>query len=301
MPRRRPRWRTAAARESALQEASPNYGQLVQAATSATDVLRALRPGEAFAAVILTEKGGWTFVLRDGMVQAGHIDAGAAQIGTLVERVRKGMEPGLPAFDVAAAAQIYTSVFGPVQGALDGVKALTVAPTGSLLSLPFGVMLTGPADSAHLSTAPWLVRTMAIGHVPSAANFVALRRVANGSKAPAPWFGFGDFQPVTLAQARRSFPARCGNAAAQLAGLPPLPSARQELDDRPQADRRRAAIRAARGGVHRPRGEAAGPVGVSGAALRHARDPADGPAMRDRAGSRDQCTTGRVGRARGRC
>ena len=67
-----------------------------------------------------------------------------------------------------------------------------VAPSGPLLSLPFAVLLTGPADPARLAEAPWLIREMTISHVPSAANFVVvapdcgdLARVASRGSASA--------------------------------------------------------------------------------------------------------------------
>lgn len=219
-----------ASQESALQAAAPNYDQLIQQATSAEDVLQALKPHEAFVAVTLTARDGWTFLLRDGTVTVTPIDGGAKTIDPLVTRIRKAMEPDLPPFDVEAAQGLYKAVFGGLNDGLDGVEALTVAPSGSLLSLPFAVLLTGPADAANLAKAPWLARAMAIGHVPSAGNFVALRRIATASKGTTPWFGFGDFRPVTLAQAQRSFPASCGESATLFARLPPLPSARQELE-----------------------------------------------------------------------
>src|ERR1019366_8052023 len=101
-----------------------------------------------------------------------------------------------------------------------------IAPTGPLLSLPFEVLLTGPADLGKLAEAPWLVREATITHVPAATNFVSLRKVANSSAAAKPWFGFGDFRPVTAAQAAGSFPmAQCGDSGRLLASLPPLPGA----------------------------------------------------------------------------
>lgn len=110
------------------------------------------------------------------------------------------------------------------------MKALVVAPTGALLSLPFAVLLTGPTQPNDLANAPWLIRQMTIAHVPSAANFVALRKAGN-SRSAHPWFGFGGFRPVTLAQAEASFPgAACAGSARELASLPPLPSAQRELD-----------------------------------------------------------------------
>jgi len=113
---------------------------------------------------------------------------------------------------------------------LEGAKSLVVVPSGPLLSMPFALLLTGPANASDLSGAPWLIRQMTIAHVPSAANFVALRK-AGSSRASHPWFGFGGFHPVTLAQAEATFPgATCSESAKLFASLPPLPFAQRELD-----------------------------------------------------------------------
>ncbi len=220
--------RTLADREADLQAAAPNFGQLLQQVTAAGDILRVLRPGEAFAQITLADDGGWTFLLHDGMVQAGRIRGGSNLVDPLVSRIRASMNSATPEFDAAASETLYTALFAGLPGGLDGVQAMTVAPTGSLLSLPFGVLLTGRADPSNLGGAPWLARKMSVGHLPSAGNFVSLRKLA-ASQAPRPWFGFGDFRPVTATQARRSFGPACGDSAALLAGLPPLASAKQEL------------------------------------------------------------------------
>jgi CHAT domain-containing protein len=118
-----------------------------------------------------------------------------------------------------------------VAQSLDGVTALVIAPDGPLLSLPFGVLLSGPAEPDKLASAPWLVRKFAVADVPAAANFVSLRKIAGTSHASRPWFGFGNFRPITLAQAERSFPgATCADSARLLAGLPALPYTLKELD-----------------------------------------------------------------------
>lgn len=232
--------RAAAAREKAteadqaLQAASPNYGQLVQEVATAHDVLAALHPKEAFASVALSDTDGWTFLLRDGRIALGQVQGGTPHVTELVKRFRASMDiPGgsPPPFDRAAAQELYTAVFGGVRPALDGAGALVVAPTGPLLSVPFGALLTGPADPAALSGAPFLIKALTVAHVPAAANFVSLRKVAGNSRARQPWFGFGDFRNVTLAQAQHSFPSSaCANSARLLAQLPPLPGARIELD-----------------------------------------------------------------------
>ncbi|HTI80758.1 MAG TPA: CHAT domain-containing protein [Acetobacteraceae bacterium] len=220
--------------DAALQAASPNYGQLVQQVASAKDVFAALHPAEAFAAITLGSDKGWIFLLHSGTITVSRIDGGVKQIAALVRRIRAGIElttAGLPTFDIPDDQKLYQMTLGGVAGALQGVKSLVVAPAGPLLSLPFEVLLTGPAQDTDLASAPWLARQFTIAHVPAPSNFVSLRKIAAGSRAARPWFGFGDFQPVTLAQAEKSFPGDgCGDSAKLLSELALLPGARKELD-----------------------------------------------------------------------
>ena len=219
--------------DTALQAASPNYGQLVQQVVPASDVFASLHEGEAFAAIALGEDDGWVFLLRKGEISVSRIDAGIKEIAGLVRKVREGIEitETLPTFDIADAQSLYRLTLGGVAHQLDGAKSLVIAPAGPLLSLPFEVLLTGPADPANLAAAPWLVQRFTIAHVPAPSNFVSLRRVASSSRASHPWFGFGGFNPITLAQAQRAFPnPTCAESARLLASLPPLPYAQKELE-----------------------------------------------------------------------
>ncbi|MBV9758197.1 MAG: CHAT domain-containing protein [Alphaproteobacteria bacterium] len=218
-----------------LQQASPNYGQLVQDVVPTAEVQRSLAPEEAFAAITLSDTGGWTFAVRPRRIAVAKIEGGGRpRMAELVKRLRAGAEPtttALPRYDVDAAHAIYADTLGRLEPQLEGVKALVVAPSGPLLSIPFGVLLTGPADADHLGEAPWLLRRFTIAHVPAASNFVALRKIAGGSRATQPWFGFGDFRPATLAQAERTFTgAECLESAKLFAGLPALPYSRRELE-----------------------------------------------------------------------
>ncbi len=225
--------RTLASKNEALQAASPRYGSLVQTAVEAREVLAALRPNEAFCSIVLGGDGGWSFLLRDGQVSVAPISGGEARMAALVARVRVSLDAGTtppPPFDTAAASELYQAIFGRFAAQLKTAQAMTVAPSGPLLSIPFELLLTGQADPASLATAPWLVQRMVIAHVPAPANFVGLRKLAGTSRASAPWFGFGDFQRVSLAQAQASFPpAACGDSARLLADLAPLPGATHEL------------------------------------------------------------------------
>ncbi len=219
--------------DAALQAAAPNYGQLVQQVVPAADVLSALRPNEALISITLSKHAGWSFLLRAGAIDAAPVKGDAAAVTALVQRVRASIESPtgtLPKFDTAAAQSLYDATLAPVATRLSGVTALVVAPSSALLSLPFPLLLTGPADPDNLADAPWLIRQMTVAHVPSAANFVALRK-AGSSRAVHPWFGFGGFRPVTLAQAEATFRgAACAGSAQLFASLPTLPFAQRELD-----------------------------------------------------------------------
>jgi CHAT domain-containing protein len=222
--------------EAAVRTLSPNYGQLVQDVVPASAVFAALHPNEAFIALFLSKTSGWAFALRNGDIAIAKIDGGIGAVGPLVTAIRAGIEKtevnSLPTFDIDDARHLYDLTIGGVAKEIKGASSLVIAPTGPLLSLPFEVLLTGPADLGKLAEAPWLLREATITHVPAATNFVSLRKVANASAATKPWFGFGDFRPVSVAQAQRSFPVGpCGDSGSLLAALPALPGAVKELDN----------------------------------------------------------------------
>lgn len=219
----------------AIQAASPRLSGLVQETASVQEVQSVLGTGEALATIVLGETEGWTFVIRhDGLTMA-RIDGGAKRVDALVTRIRATMLPDaenrVPAFDTAAAAELYAAVLGPVQPALQDLTQLTVSATGSLLSVPFNLLLTAPWTDADLHDAPFLIRRVAVSHVPSPGGFVNLRRSARVLRASRSWFGMGDFRPPTPSQARATFPSdTCGDSARMLASLSPLPGALRELE-----------------------------------------------------------------------
>jgi CHAT domain-containing protein/tetratricopeptide (TPR) repeat protein len=220
--------------DAAVQEVAPNYGQLLQQVVSPRDVFALLHPGEAFAQVTVAINETWTLLLRDGQISLGHSEIGLGPMTRLVVRLRATLarqNGAVPDFATGPAHGIYAATLGTVASPLADATALVVAPSGPLFSLPFALLLTEDFSGADLSEAPWLVRSVSIAHVPSAANFVGLRRAADVSQAIHPWFGFGDFRPVTRAVAARSFPEpACAEVAAEFAGLSPLPNSRVELE-----------------------------------------------------------------------
>jgi CHAT domain-containing protein len=221
------------AADLAVQAAAPNFGQLVQAVVPASAVLKRLRPQEAFLDIMVSRHHAWLFYLSDDQVRVARTGTGDATMTKLVQTVRKSVEPtqaGLPPFAMHAAYQIYQATLAPFAAPLKHTDALVIAPSGSLLSLPFALLPTRDVAPDALATAPWLVRDATLDYVPAAANFVSLRKIAGTSTATQPWFGFGDFHQVTDAQAAASFPpATCVDSARLFAGLPNLPSAKLEL------------------------------------------------------------------------
>jgi CHAT domain-containing protein len=221
------------AADQAVQAAAPNFGQLVQQVVSADAVMNLLRPDEAFLGITSTPTHTWLFLLHNHTIAVARSDTEDARMAALVARLRASIEPtqaGLPAFDVADAAAIYADTIAPFAAVLPGIHELVVAPSGPLLALPFALLPTGKVNPDDLADAPWLVRDTTLAYVPAAANFVALRKIEGTSAAAQPWFGFGDFQPVTYAQAAATYnPATCHDSAAEFAGLPNLPYAKLEL------------------------------------------------------------------------
>lgn len=224
--------RLRAEAEAEVAAAAPGYRQLLLSAVSAADVAAALGAEEAMVAILLGPQHGWALAVRQGMVQASRIALGEAQAAALVERLRMGVvtPEGTPgAFDTAAAAELHRLLLAPLP--LDGVQTLVVAPDGPLLALPFGLLLTAPAEGVALRDAPWLLRRHAVVHVPSPQAFVTLRGAGAGSAAPLAYAGFGDFQPASQQQLGRSFPAdRCAQDVRLAAGLGRLPGTRAEVE-----------------------------------------------------------------------
>jgi CHAT domain-containing protein len=222
-----------AEKTSALQAASPNFGSLVQRVVTAHELLATLQPGEVFCSIMLAKTTGWSFLAAGGKIYVAPVEGGSERMAKLVTRVRASLDTETmppPPFDTAAAEELYQALLGRFSAQLRAASALTVAPAGPLLSLPFGLLLTGHADPNALASAPWLVQHLVVAHVPAPANFVSLRKLAGTSRATTPWFGFGAFRPVTMAQATYAFPpANCGDSATLLAHLPPLPGAQVEL------------------------------------------------------------------------
>jgi CHAT domain-containing protein/Tfp pilus assembly protein PilF len=130
--------------------------------------------------------------LRCGLDEEAWVDKARDSCAALKRPPGSG-EP-LP-FDLDRAYALYQALLEPAAKDIDG-KELILVPSGPLATLPFEVLLTGKVQPEtgrpDLAKAPWLVKRFATTVLPSVASLKALRQIAQRSKAPKPFIGFGN-------------------------------------------------------------------------------------------------------------
>jgi CHAT domain-containing protein len=194
-----------ASREGRLQAEFPRYAGLVAPRPLALKELGGLlRPGEALLSILATRNATYVFLVRDGKVHAHRAAVTTRSLDKSVRELRKGLDLAdgrLRDFDVVAAHKLYTDLIGPVTAPLAGATHLIVVPSGPLLSLPPGLLVTQPVLPPQLAAAPgkrdyrpvsWLGTQVPISVLPSMGSLKSLRAVAGRSRAPQPFIGFGD-------------------------------------------------------------------------------------------------------------
>lgn len=213
-------------------------------------VVRRLGPREALLAVLSAEERSYLWLLTGDGVRFAATETGEAQVGALVQRLRRTLDvAGLdspPPVDAEAAHALYAGLLQPLRAAIGKRDLLTVAVGGAAASLPFPVLLTRPG-AARPEAAPWLIRDMAIAVTPSVAAWMALRQLppAKGERTALAAFGDPDFGgaataggPLTrgtrnLAVGRDGVAGTAdgelGVSPLQYQKIPPLPETRDEL------------------------------------------------------------------------
>lgn len=228
--------------DARLTAATPGYFELVKPAlldeASAKDLLAA---DEAFLMIVPTARGTHSLVVtregidwhRSAMTEAelaGNVrrllwDVGANIDVTPEEDERWAAEgEGDFPFDRGTAFRLYEALIAPVAKALAGKRHLFTSATGSISSLPLGILVTEKpmgvdGDPATLRATPWLADNLAIIQLPSLQSLQLLRAVAGryGADAASGMIGFGDplleGNAATRGVEGRTRLARGGNAA----------------------------------------------------------------------------------------
>jgi CHAT domain-containing protein len=256
-----------AARDAAKKELAAkfrDYASLIEPAPPGADDIRAvMRADEAFLSIYFGRDASFVWAVpKDGPVAFAAIPVSAGMVESTVLKLREALEPKattiseIPAFDVAAAHELYVQILKPVEAGWKGSKNLIVATNGALGLLPLGLLPTAPAEVkadaepffAGYRDVPWLARTHAVTLVPSAAALGTLRQLPPSSDKRELMIGFGDpifskeqaSEPNSNQQVaqvatrgmpliRRAAPQTQGVNSAQLSLLPRLPDTADEL------------------------------------------------------------------------
>jgi CHAT domain-containing protein len=237
----------------------PDYEKLVRPLPPSTaEIQTRLANNEALVVLQPTDDAVYVWALtKDGAGSFYRANVSNAQLVRLVRRLRAnldvaGIDPSRrPAFDHAAAQDLYAKLLAPVQQRLAGKTSLIVAAGGVLGQIPFGVLETGnfspsTGSGRTVSDAPWLIKQAAITHVPSVAAWLSMRALPHQT-APQPMLAWGDplfnlalaSNTASKGEVRKVDLTRASTAvdlekedphsALKYANIPALPETRDEL------------------------------------------------------------------------
>jgi CHAT domain-containing protein len=187
-----------------------------------------LAPDEAALMLVPAERGTHIMVVtREGLVWH-RSDWNADRVNKAVRRLRWFLrageateaearewtalvDGGEAGFDRDMAFALYQELIAPIRAKLAGKRHLLVAASGSLSSLPLGLLVTRPPtgrddDPAALRSTPWLIDEFALSQIPSLQSLAFLRKMgsAEGGTPRNRFIGFGNPALEGEAQTRGS-------------------------------------------------------------------------------------------------
>ncbi|MBM3569884.1 MAG: CHAT domain-containing protein [Alphaproteobacteria bacterium] len=224
--------REAAALKQQIRTQFPELEALMDPQPATIASLKAkLRPTEAFVSTYTAEDQTYVWAISARGTVMAVAPLGTRALEGVVAKVRAafeshaGMLEDVPAFDVAAAHELYRHLLAPVEAGWQGAATMIVAPHSALAQVPLSVLTTAPATLAKGATlfaeykaVPWLGRKVAIAQVPSGSAFLIQRTLPAGNPGRKPFIGFGN--PV--------FSKGPGDSQG-VGGLDPLPDTEPEL------------------------------------------------------------------------
>lgn len=215
----------------------PGYHQLANPKTIALmDMRQRLGDREALVTFIIGKQQSFIQLTRRQGNTVAKINLGESDLREAVSNLRRALEvqgTAINEFDLAAAHQLYQSLFGGVEQQLQGTEHLIVAASGPLSSLPFALLVTHAPVARDYSRAQWLGQRFAISHTPSLQTFYALRSAKPRSAPAKMMLAFADpvFEGKQAVQASGSQPCLPDGPmnASTLRELSPLPDTAKEV------------------------------------------------------------------------
>lgn len=228
----------------------PQYEQMVRPrAPTVKEIAAQLGEDEVFVQTLSTSLGTYVWAIdRQHGVVGARSTLDEATVAKLVRNLRAtldvaGFGTKAPAYDFADAAKLYAALLEPLAPSLVGKTHLIVSTSGALAQIPLAALVTKPYAGPP-AQAPWLIKQMAISHVPGASAWMALKQLSLVKSAPQAFMGWGDplFDASQIAQAGTTRNISLTRAAAappedevapsslSYAQIPALPETRAEVE-----------------------------------------------------------------------
>ena len=185
--------------KAAIQKGYPEYFQLIQPkAPSTQEIAKLLAEDEVFVSIL--PMAGETYVWgidHKGQTKFHRSDWSEQKTNTTVEALRKtldvaGLGKRMPKFDYQGAHAIYKAFFEPLGELTQGKKHMVISTSSALAKLPFAVLQTQAFNGTNPVEAPWLVKSMAVSHVPTASGWMSLKRFGKVPHSVEPMVAWGD-------------------------------------------------------------------------------------------------------------
>jgi len=177
----------------------PDYFQLIQPKSpSPADIAQQLKPDELFVSILPMEDNTYLWAIDSmGKVNFHVADIGEKQTHAVVEKIRKTLDVAhlgerAPMFNYAASHQLYQQLLSPFDAALVGKKHLIVATSGALSNLPLAVLTRSAYSGSNAAQAPWLVKQVAVSHVPTANGWLSLKKLGSTPSSQQALMAWGD-------------------------------------------------------------------------------------------------------------
>lgn len=182
-----------------IQKQYPEYFQLIQPKSpSHADIARQLKVDELFVAMLPMEDQTYVWAIdAQGDVNFHRAALTQSDVQTLVTRIRKTLDVAgygnrAPVFAHAEAHKLYQALLGPLESKLQGKSHLVVATSGPLAQLPLAVLTRKPNAGATATDTAWLIKDVAISHVPTANGWLSLKKLGEQPSSPQALLAWGD-------------------------------------------------------------------------------------------------------------
>jgi CHAT domain-containing protein len=160
-----------------IQKAAPAFAELLSTdAPTIKEVQSRLSPGEAMAIFVPYAGGTVSAIITKTSFSQRQLPLTATRASDLVNSIRKtvSFEDDVAPFDASAASSLHNELFAWALPQLSSARQLVVVPSGSLASIPFGLLLRGNAASNDYRKMPWLIKSLAITHSPSVGAWLGI-------------------------------------------------------------------------------------------------------------------------------